>query len=102
MGESRGIELVMSGDRPALQFGSLLAVPGRRELLVDGRAVEVGGRAFAIPLLLIASQGAPVTKDDIGRALGPGAIAEDNTIEVHVSALRKALGEHGDMIRTVW
>ena len=96
------MELAISEDRPALQFGSLLAVPARRELLVDGRAVEVGGRAFEILLLLIAAQGAPVTKNDIAQALWPGAVAEENTIEVHVSALRKALREHGDMIRTVW
>jgi DNA-binding winged helix-turn-helix (wHTH) protein len=96
------MESVTDEDRPELRFGSLHVVPARRELRVDGRLVEIGGRAFEIVSMLIAAQGAPVTKDDIARAIWPGAIAEENTIEAHISALRKALGKHRGMIRTMW
>ena len=34
-----------------------------------------------------------MTKDDLMKRVWPGAVVEDNTLQVHVSALRKALGE---------
>jgi DNA-binding response OmpR family regulator len=45
-------------------------VPHRRELLVEGRAVKLGGRAFDILMALIESRGGVISKDALRRAFG--------------------------------
>ena len=87
--------------REAARFGRVQLSPRRRELVVDGVPVPVGGRAFDILELLVEAQGDLVTKDEIMRRVWPGAVVEENTLQVHVSALRKALGGDRWLIRTV-
>jgi non-specific serine/threonine protein kinase len=72
-----------------------------RELRADGIAIPIGGRAFEIVETLAASAGQLVSKDDLMRRVWPGAIVEDNTIQVHISAIRRALGADRDMLKTV-
>jgi len=73
----------------------------RRELRADGFQVPVGTRAFEIIEVLVRSAGKLVTKDDLMRAVWPGAIVEDATLWVHISAIRKAFGSDRAMIKTV-
>jgi non-specific serine/threonine protein kinase len=73
----------------------------RRELRVDGCQVPIGARAFEIIEVLVRSAGKLVTKDDLMRAVWPGAIVEEATVWVHISAIRKALGSDRLMLRTV-
>jgi predicted ATPase/DNA-binding winged helix-turn-helix (wHTH) protein len=74
---------------------------GRRELRVGGSSVPIGRRAFDILELLIRSAGDIVTKDDIMDQLWPGVPVEENTLQVHISAVRKALGVDRDIVKTV-
>jgi Transcriptional regulatory protein, C terminal len=73
----------------------------RQELRADGQRVPVGMRAFEIIEVLVRSAGKLVTKDDLMRAVWPGAIVEEATLWVHISAIRKALGSDRPMLRTV-
>ncbi len=73
----------------------------RHELLADGVRVPIGMRAFEIIEVLVQSAGKLVTKDDLMRAVWPGAIVEEATLWVHISAIRRALGEDRPMLRTV-
>jgi predicted ATPase/DNA-binding winged helix-turn-helix (wHTH) protein len=72
----------------------------RRELRVRGVPVPIGGRAFDIIEALIRSAGDLITKDALMDRVWPGAIVEDNTLQVHVSAVRKALGPYRAMLKT--
>ncbi len=54
--------------------------------------VPLGSRAFEILAVLANSAGQLVTKNELFRRVWPGAIVEDNTLQVHISAIRKALG----------
>jgi predicted ATPase/DNA-binding winged helix-turn-helix (wHTH) protein len=72
----------------------------RRELRTRGIPVPVGSRAFDIIETLVRSAGDLVTKDDLMERVWSGAIVEENTIQVHISALRKALGSHRGMLKT--
>jgi non-specific serine/threonine protein kinase len=72
----------------------------RRELRTRGDSVPLGGRAFAIFAVLVQSAGKLVTKDELMARVWPGVIVEENTLEVHVSAVRKALGPDRGMLRT--
>ena len=64
----------------------------RRELRARGAPVPIGNRAFEIIEVLVQSAGELVTKNDLTARVWPGAIVEENTLEVHISAIRKALG----------
>src|SRR6266849_4591547 len=72
----------------------------RRELRARGVPVPLGGRAFAIFAVLVESAGALVTKDELMARVWQGAIVEENTLEVHISAVRKALGADRGTLRT--
>jgi predicted ATPase/DNA-binding winged helix-turn-helix (wHTH) protein len=73
----------------------------RRELRSSGRPVPLGGRAFEIVEALVGSAGELVTKDDLMHRIWPGAIVEEGTLHVHMSAIRKALGPDRSLIKTV-
>lgn len=73
---------------------------GRRQLRLDGMSVPIGGRAFEIVGVLVRGGGELVTKNDLMARVWPGAIVEENTLQVHISAVRRALGPHRDMLKT--
>ena len=74
------------------ESGGLEVDLSRRELRARGVTVPIGNRAFEIIEALVSSAGELVTKDDLMNRVWPGAIVEDNTIQVHISAIRRALG----------
>ena len=85
----------------AVEFGRFRLLPHRRELRADGVAVELGSRAFDVLMVLTEARGALVTKDEILSRVWPDTVVEENNLVVQISALRKALGEDRDFIRTV-
>lgn len=73
----------------------------RRELRAQGRAVPLGSRAFETIEVLVQSAGALVAKNELIKRVWPNAIVEENTLLVHVSAIRKALGPDRDLLKTI-
>lgn len=73
----------------------------KRELRVNGSAIPVGSRAFDMIETLVQAAGELVTKDDLMRRVWPGLVVEDNTVQVHISAIRKALGPDRGMLKTI-
>lgn len=72
----------------------------QRELRVRGVPVPIGGRAFEIVEAMVESAGELVTKDELMGRVWPGAVVEENTLQVHVSAVRKTLGPDRGLLRT--
>jgi non-specific serine/threonine protein kinase len=72
----------------------------RRELRARGVPVPLGSRAFQILAVLVQSAGELVTKDEFMTRTWPGAIVEENKIQVHISAIRKALGTDRGALKT--
>src|SRR6202163_2083600 len=72
----------------------------RRELRARGVPVPIGGRAFEIIEVLVQSAGELVTKNDLSARIWPGAIVEDNTLQFHISAIRRALGSDRGILKT--
>jgi predicted ATPase/DNA-binding winged helix-turn-helix (wHTH) protein len=72
-----------------------------RDLFKDGVALRIGTRAFDILELLIRHQGQLVSKEQILQRVWPDTVVEENNLQVHISALRKALGSDRDLIRTI-
>jgi TolB-like protein len=76
-----------------VSFGRFrLDLPHRR-LSSNGVPVALKNRAFDILCVLALAQGEVVTKDELMEKVWPGLVVEENNIQVHISALRKALGE---------
>ena len=73
---------------------------GRRELRSRGTPVALGNRAFEIVEVLARAGGQLVTKDDLMERIWPGAIVGDNTLHVHIAAVRKAFGPDRGMLQT--
>jgi predicted ATPase/DNA-binding winged helix-turn-helix (wHTH) protein len=73
---------------------------GRRELRSRGTPVALGNRAFEIVEVLARAGGQLVTKDDLMARIWPGAIVGDNTLHVHMAAVRKAFGPDRGMLQT--
>lgn len=82
-------------------FGNWLIDCQRRELRHDNVAVPIGSRAFELLEKLADSAGLLVTKDELIGTVWSGQVVEDNTLQVHISAIRKALGKDRDLLRTV-
>ena len=83
-----------------LEFGHLRVLLRQRLLLADGVPVELGTRAFDLLLVLLDAGGSLVTKEELLRRVWPGIVVSEENLKVQVSALRKALGEDRDVIRT--
>ncbi len=67
-----------------------------------GARAAVGDRAFAIIEALLNSHGELVTKDALMGRIWPGVLVEENTLDVHLSALRKALGPDRQLLKTAY
>src|SRR6185295_1080579 len=88
-----------SGPTAAIEFGRFTLRPLHRDVFADGQPLELGGRAFDVLMALIGARDSVVSKDELMSSAWPGRIVEENSLEVQISALRKALGR--DLIRTV-
>jgi DNA-binding winged helix-turn-helix (wHTH) protein len=84
----------------ALGFGRFRVLLRQRQLLADELPVELGTRAFDLLLALLEADGSLVTKEQLLARGWPGIAVAEDSVKVHVSALRKALGEDRDFIRT--
>lgn len=74
-------------------FDTFQLIPGRRLLLDADRPVALGGRAFDILALLLERAGEVVEKGELIARAWPKTCVEEANLRVHVSALRKVLGE---------
>ena len=84
-----------------IEFGHFRIGPRRRELLADGRPIQLGGRAFDVLMALIEASGAVVSKDALIDRVWPNRIVEESSLHVQISALRNALGADRNLIRTI-
>jgi DNA-binding winged helix-turn-helix (wHTH) protein len=83
-----------------LAFGRFRVLLRQRQLVADGVAIELGTRAFGVLLVLLEADGSLVTKDELLSRVWPGIVVAEENLKVQISALRKALGEDRDFIRT--
>jgi len=84
----------------AIEFGRFRMLLRRRQLLADGVPIEIGTRAFDLLLVLLESDGALVTKEELLNRVWPEVVVSDENLKVQISALRKALGADRNLIRT--
>jgi DNA-binding winged helix-turn-helix (wHTH) protein len=85
----------------AISFGTFCLLPSERALLRASERVHIGSRALDILVELASHPGETVSAADLMRAVWPGLVVGDNTLRVHISALRKVLGDSRDKGRYI-
>jgi predicted ATPase/DNA-binding winged helix-turn-helix (wHTH) protein len=84
-----------------IEFGRFKVVRHRRELLADGRPVELGGRSFDTLIALIDARGTVLSKDQLLGRVWPDRVVEENSLPAQIAVLRRVFGVDRDLIRTV-
>ena len=82
------------------QIGQLTLQP-HRQLMAGEVPVSVGRKALDLLSVLAEAEGDLVTKDELMAAVWPYVTIEENAVQVHIAALRKALGNAADHLQTV-
>lgn len=71
----------------------------KKIVLVDGEEIELTHKEFNILLLLVQNAGKIFTRTDIlDKAWSDNSIVLDRTVDVHITRLRKKIGEYGKYI----
>src|SRR5436190_5782647 len=97
---ARAVGMLAENVRPIHASGECEIDLARRELRILGSPVPIGGRAFEIIEALAQSVGELVTKDELMNCVWPGAVVMENTLHVHIGAVRKALGPYRGLLKT--
>src|SRR5262249_20342082 len=85
-----------------LETGVVRLIPSAREALCEGNALTLTTVEYDILEFLIRSAGRTVSRDELTAALYRCRSSPfDRELDVHISNLRKKLGPHGALIRTV-
>lgn len=82
-----------------LEFGNFRLKRAERLLLGPNGPAELSARSFDILALLLERPDDVISKTELFDAVWPGLVVEENTLQVHISALRKLLP--AEMIVTV-
>jgi len=85
-----------------LTMGPLHADLSTHEMTLDGEVMKLTLTEFRLLVALIRSAGKVLSREDLMyTAMGPAVMVTARTIDVHMAAIRKKLGIHGDLIRTI-
>jgi len=82
-----------TGETQALRVGGLVVDPRRREASLDGEALDLTRREFDLLAFLAARPGTVVQRRELLAGVWQQAYGGNQTIDVHVSWLRRKLGE---------
>jgi DNA-binding response OmpR family regulator len=78
---------------PVIAAGGLRIDPARREASLDGDRLELSRREFDLLAYLAARPGVVVSRQELLTEVWRQSYGDDQTIDVHVSWLRRKLGE---------
>src|SRR5262245_13011340 len=79
------------------EFGPFRLAPVEHRLYRDGEIVLLPPKEFDLLLLLVRNSGQVLDRERLIKSLWPNTVVEEANLNVHISALRKALAEsHGE------
>lgn len=88
--------------RDVLTLGHVRVDLSNHEAWVAERPVKLTLTEFRLLVALLRKPGKAIRRADLMySAMGPGVLVTHRTIDVHMAAIRKKLGDSGPMIRTV-
>jgi DNA-binding response OmpR family regulator len=93
---------VVPDQQEVIKAGPLVIDSGRRMVQAAGKRVDLTTTEFDLLRLLAERPGRVISREDLlSRIRGDEAAVIDRTVDVHISALRRKLGRHGDLVETV-
>jgi two-component system response regulator MtrA len=93
----------LANDSGALTLGSLRIDFSARRVALDGAAIDLTRVEFDLIAALARRPGAAVSRAWLAEhVLDPARDGDERSLDVHVSRLRRKLGEAGRQITTVW
>jgi DNA-binding response OmpR family regulator len=91
-----------SASTEVVKAGKIVIDSSRRTVTVAGKPVALTATEFNLLKSLAEKEGRVISREDLlSLARGDEVAVMDRTVDVHVAALRKKLGKHGEMIETV-
>ncbi len=94
-----------AGLEPSQQMvasGPMIIDPARHEITLDGRPINVTPTEFKLLSALANARGRVLSRDQLtDRVMGADVYVTDRAIDVHVTAVRKKLGDWQWMVHTV-
>jgi len=88
--------------KDVLTLGPVRLDLSNHEAWVGGKPIKLTLTEFRLLAALLRKPGKAIRRADLMySAMGPGVLVTARTIDVHMAAIRKKLGESGGMIRTV-
>jgi predicted ATPase/DNA-binding winged helix-turn-helix (wHTH) protein len=84
-----------------LQFGPFRVIASERLLLKENEPVALGSRAFDILMALVERAGEVVSHRELSKRVWRDVTVEETNLRVHITALRKALGDGQDGARYI-
>ncbi len=82
--------------------GPMIIDPARHEITLEGRPISVTPTEFKLLSALANARGRVLSRDQLtDRIMGAGVLVTDRAIDVHVTAVRKKLGDWQWMVHTV-
>ncbi|MEQ8770172.1 MAG: response regulator transcription factor [Phycisphaerales bacterium] len=99
----RRVSASRSGEEEELlEYGPLSVDTGVHSATLEGRPLQLTVTEFKLLSALVAAEGKVLSRPAlISRAMGPGVTVTERTIDVHVTSIRKKLGQQSSLIRTV-
>lgn len=85
-----------------VRAGPLVIDPAKHEVTVNGEQVKLTLTEFKLLSALVNARGRVLTRDQLmDKAMGTDVFVTDRAIDVHVTAIRKKLGDANWLVRTV-
>lgn len=85
-----------------LTAGPIQVDRSRHVVEVDGAPIAITLTEFRLLEALIAAKGRVLSRDQLmSLAMGPDVAVTDRTIDVHITSLRRKLGDHRELVETV-
>jgi two-component system phosphate regulon response regulator PhoB len=85
-----------------LELGTIRLDLETHEAFVNNDPVKLTLTEFRILAALLQAQGRVLSRAALmSRAMGPGVLVTERTIDVHVTSIRKKLEDQADLIKTV-
>ena len=91
-----------AGEGAVLKAGPLVIDTSKHEVTVNGEAVRLTLTEFKLLSSLVAARGRVLSRDQLmDKAMGPDVFVTDRAIDVHITAIRKKLGDAHWLVHTV-
>lgn len=87
--------------REILAVGPVRILPESREVLIEGKPVDLTGAEYNLLSALAEAGGKILTRDQLKELSGAGEGERDRIIDVHIASLRKKLGAARNIVKTV-